>query len=263
MQLQFARGVWPSEYARKVVAAQGLASSVARFLRRYTGLDGVSWPIPLESRLTLPGRLPKNTISETLMSDALLTQFKTKFESLKGHVYFAESWEDAAAIAEGICRDAEAKRVALAPVPEAFQAALIAKGAQSGFRVLTAPYRADTLPGAIDEAEVGITWIDFAIARTGTLVEIATNDATRLASSLPRTHIGLVSAREMLPDLDDAAPRLRTIFSDNPENCVVSFLSGPSRTGDIEMKLTLGVHGPAAAHAIVLADSLEAGGPYG
>ena len=142
---------------------------------------------------------------------------------------------------------------------EPFQAAFAGVCQAHGLRLLQPPYAADTLPGAIDEAEVGITWMDFAIARTGTLVETALDDATRLASALPRTHIGLVSAREFVDELEAAAPRIRQTLLDNPENCTVSFLSGPSRTGDIEMKLTLGVHGPESAHVIVLAETLEIG----
>ena len=112
--------------------------------------------------------------------------------------------------------------------------------------------RREPLPGAIDRAHVGITGIVFGIAQTGTLVEVATNDATRLLSALPRTHIGVVRASELVEHYDDAAPRIRAIFNDNPANCVISFLSGPSRTGDIELKLTLGVHGPESAHAIII-----------
>lgn len=192
-------------------------------------------------------------------TNSLFDLFKTKFESLQGHVHIASSWEEAARNAAEICRDAGARCVALGEMPANFQSAFTALCQADGIRLLEAPHAADTLPGAIDEAEVGITWIDFAIARTGTLVETALDDATRLVSALPRTHIGLVSAREFVDELEAAAPRIRQTLLDNPENCTVSFLSGPSRTGDIEMKLTLGVHGPEAAHAIVLAETLEIG----
>ena len=50
----------------------------------------------------------------------------------------------------------------------------------------------------------------------------------------------------------DAAARLRTFFDQNPTNATVSFISGPSRTGDIHMRLTLGVHGPETTHAVVV-----------
>jgi L-lactate dehydrogenase complex protein LldG len=120
------------------------------------------------------------------------------------------------------------------------------------------PYTGDALPSEIDSAAVGATGIEFAIAETGTLVEVSRNDATRLVSALPRTHVGVVSAREFVPGLFDAAPRMRGILRDNPRDCVISFLSGPSRTGDIELRLTLGVHGPEEAHALILDAALDA-----
>jgi len=76
----------------------------------------------------------------------------------------------------------------------------------------------------------------------------------RLASSLPDTHIGIVYASTLVPRLIDAAPKMREIFTAYPNNVTVSFISGPSRTGDIELILTLGVHGPEAAHAIIIED---------
>ncbi|MDK1020866.1 MAG: lactate utilization protein [Candidatus Hydrogenedentes bacterium] len=197
------------------------------------------------------------------MPDTLFNRFKVKFEALQGHVHLVASWEEAAEEAGAICQGAEAGRVALARAPGPFQEALEGWCKRNQTDLLRPPYAADTLPGAIDAAQVGITCMDFAIARTGTLVEVSLDDATRLVSSLPRTHIGLVSARELVDDLDAAAPRLREIFAEHPQNCVVSFLSGPSRTGDIEMRLTLGVHGPAAAHAIVLSEAMDVEMPHG
>ena len=195
--------------------------------------------------------------------DTLFDRFKVKFEALKGHVHLVTSWEEAAEEAGAICQGAEAGRVAVAGAPGPFQEALEAWCKKNQTDLLGPLFASESLPGAIDAAEVGITSMDFAIARTGTLVEVALDDATRLVSSLPRTHIGLVSARDMVDDLDAAAPRLREIFAEHPRNCVVSFLSGPSRTGDIEMRLTLGVHGPASAHAIVFAESMDVEMPHG
>lgn len=197
------------------------------------------------------------------MPNSLIDRFNTKFQDLKGIVHSAGSWEEAARQVGEICEAAEAERVAVARAPDPFQEALGRWCGESGTLLLRPPYASGTLPGAIDAAEVGITGIDFAIARTGTLVEVALDDATRLVSSLPRTHIGLVSARDLVEDLDDAAPKLREIFAEHPKNCVVSFLSGPSRTGDIEMRLTLGVHGPASAHVIILSEEIDVELPSG
>jgi L-lactate dehydrogenase complex protein LldG len=108
------------------------------------------------------------------------------------------------------------------------------------------------MPDAIAAAEVGITGIAFGIAQTGTLVEVSTNDAVRLVSALPRTYIGVLRRRDIVDRYTDAAARVRSIVALHDRHLVISFISGPSRTGDIELKLTLGVHGPEQAHAVII-----------
>ncbi len=114
------------------------------------------------------------------------------------------------------------------------------------------PYSNADLPGAIDAAQAGVSRAEFAIAETGTLVEFATDDALRLVSTLPRLHVGLVRAADLVATLREAAGRVRTFYQQNPKQATVTFISGPSRTADIEMRLTLGVHGPETAHAVVI-----------
>ncbi len=123
---------------------------------------------------------------------------------------------------------------------------------RAGVQVITPPFHHTTLPEAIDTAQIGISMADFAIAETGTIVEFSTDDAYRLVSTLPRVHVGIVKVQDMLERLQDAAPRVRDFFLRHPRNGTVTFISGPSRSGDIEMRLTLGVHGPEKTHAIVL-----------
>ena len=140
---------------------------------------------------------------------------------------------------------------------------LLASGGGRSLDNLVAETRAGTLDARIarvltDRAEVGVTAAEFAIAETGTMVEVAENDANRLVSSLPRIHVCLVRTDALIGTLSDAAPLLREVFALHDKNCVVSFISGPSRTGDIEMKLTLGVHGPEFAHAVLVSEGMVA-----
>ncbi|PCJ54025.1 MAG: hypothetical protein COA73_14775 [Candidatus Hydrogenedentota bacterium] len=182
----------------------------------------------------------------------MIDEFTAQFEALKGHVHTADTPARAVACILAVCEEAQATCLATAQLPQAIETALRDAVATTSLDLLTQPYAAKDLPLSIDKAQVGVTGIVHAIAETGTLVEVTTNDATRLVSSLPRTHIGVFHERDFIHGLRESASTLRKIFTENDQDCVVSFLSGPSRTGDIEMRLTLGVHGPEIAHALIL-----------
>ncbi len=197
------------------------------------------------------------------MHDDLVETFTRAFTKLRGHVHRASTWEQAAQELLGVCAQSGADRIATAQLPAELDRALRQSAAASAVDVLRPPYDSTQLPAAIDRAGVGATGIEFAIAETATMVEVSVNDATRLVSSLPRTHVSVVSARDFVPGLFDAAPRMRELLRANPREYVISFLSGPSRTGDIELRLTLGVHGPENAHVLILDAALEAGAAHG
>lgn len=187
-----------------------------------------------------------------MISSEQLTQFKTKLESLRGQVHIVSTMEQAGEKAFDLCQSLSAQCVAIAKLSTPTQTALEQAFTRSGTTLLGPRYLHADLPQAMDRAEVGISQADFAIAETATLVEQTYDDAHRLVSSLPRIHIGIVSADAFVNTLEEAVPLLRTFFDEADEGCVVSFISGPSRTGDIELKLTLGVHGPEITHAIVV-----------
>jgi L-lactate dehydrogenase complex protein LldG len=69
-------------------------------------------------------------------------------------------------------------------------------------------------------------------------------------SLLPETHIALVDARRIVAGMEDAWQRVREVFGELPR--AVSFISGPSRTGDIEQTMVLGAHGPYRVHILVI-----------
>jgi L-lactate dehydrogenase complex protein LldG len=186
------------------------------------------------------------------MDESVLTHFKQRYESLAGVVHVVSEEEEAAAVVASLLGQAKARRVALGQFPEPLRQALAERCAALGSEVVQPPYASADLPGAIDAAQVGVSPAEFAIAETGTLVEFATDDALRLVSTLPRVHVGLFRAADLVPTLRDAAGRVRAFFEQHPKHATVTFISGPSRTGDIQMRLTLGVHGPETTHAVAI-----------
>ncbi len=109
----------------------------------------------------------------------------------------------------------------------------------------------ETLAG-IEPAQVGLTGADFAVAATGTLVVSTGPGKGRIATVLPPTHIAVITADQMLPRLENwiAIQRERemNLFYDTANVCLIT---GPSRTGDIEKKLVLGMHGPGEVQIVI------------
>lgn len=100
-------------------------------------------------------------------------------------------------------------------------------------------------------AGIGISSVDCAIAETGTLMLCARPGRERVASLLPPLHVAIVERRQIVQDLFDAMGMLHERGLENlPSN--VTFITGPSKTGDIELQLTTGVHGPGKWRVIIV-----------
>jgi len=111
---------------------------------------------------------------------------------------------------------------------------------------------------AIEPIPLGITGADVAIAESGTVVVVGGAGRPRLASLLAPAHIAVVHASQIVRGLGDALVRLRDLYGttifDNTSS--LTFITGPSRTADIELTLTLGVHGPREVHIVIIDPSL-------
>jgi L-lactate dehydrogenase complex protein LldG len=186
------------------------------------------------------------------MSQNLTGLFKERYEAVAGIVHVVGDDAAAVDVIAGILKTKQPTRIALAAVPEAVGEGVAKACAEAGIDVLQPPFDSATFLQSLDGVDIGITGTPHAIAETGTLIELSTDDATRLVSSLPRTHIAVLPAGGIVERFREGAAAVREAFEAQPGGCAVSMISGPSRTGDIEMILTLGVHGPEEAHVVVI-----------
>ncbi len=97
---------------------------------------------------------------------------------------------------------------------------------------------------------VGVTEVFCAIAETGTLMTLSSERSPPATSLLPETHIAVLRQSQIVPSMEEAWQRLRSTYGEMPR--AVNFISGPSRTADIEQTLTLGAHGPYRVHIILV-----------
>ena len=105
------------------------------------------------------------------------------------------------------------------------------------------------------EADMGITGANVAIAETGSLVIVSNEGNGRLVSTLPPVHVAILGIEKIVATMEDALAALKVLSKSGTGQRLttyISYITGPSRTADIELSLTTGVHGPKEVHIVLL-----------
>lgn len=101
----------------------------------------------------------------------------------------------------------------------------------------------------VNEDLVGVTGCFCAVAETGTLMLLSGPETFSSAALLPETHIAVVPVSRIVGSIEDAFALAKAERGELPR--ATNFISGPSRTGDIEQTIVLGAHGPYRVHVIL------------
>lgn len=99
---------------------------------------------------------------------------------------------------------------------------------------------------------VGVSHAGVGVAETGTIVMLSGPDNPSTLNFLPDYHIVVLSAGDITGDYETAFDRVRARYGPGVMPRTVNFITGPSRSGDIEQKLLLGAHGPRSLHILVV-----------
>jgi L-lactate dehydrogenase complex protein LldG len=188
-------------------------------------------------------------MSEKPNDKELVSKFEKETLALGGQVHVASNELELVKIILGVAKHANCKAAVIDKLligSEKIRSTLIENGITTVFSGETS----SAAPEILADADIGITQADVAIAQTGTIIMKTTDDKARLVSCLPRIHVALVNTSRLVRKLTDATEHVESWLRAS-EPCVVSFVSGPSRTSDIEMKHILGVHGPHQVHVIL------------
>lgn len=108
----------------------------------------------------------------------------------------------------------------------------------------------------LEKVSAGITGCDALIAQTGSVLLTAKSGGGRALSVLPVHHVVIASSSQLVPDLPAAFELLERKYAPNFPS-FMTFITGPSRTGDIERVLVLGAHGPRKLTVILVAGEGE------
>ncbi len=111
---------------------------------------------------------------------------------------------------------------------------------------------ADNLREHAADLHTALTLADWGIAATGSLVLDSSSEDLRLATMLAETHIAVLPLSRLQPDSEALEADLVRLMASPPS--YLAFITGASRTADIERVLTIGVHGPQELHVLLLKD---------
>jgi L-lactate dehydrogenase complex protein LldG len=186
---------------------------------------------------------------------ALAERFVREMEALKGKAFVVQGDDGARQQVLDLLREHDVRHILswdFAYIPVAgLEDALRADGIE-----ITQPAlhdeRTSDIMAHLGQAGAGLSGVDAAIAMTGTLVLSSGAGKGRIPTVLPPIWIAVVAQEQLVPRIEDwlAGERERgmsTVY----ERANLAFVSGPSRTGDIEMELILGVHGPGTEYVII------------
>lgn len=108
----------------------------------------------------------------------------------------------------------------------------------------------------IKNAEASLTTCEALIARTGSLLVSSANESGRRLGIYPEKHLVLAYASQLLPEIKDGLAFVRNKYKDKIPS-MLSLVSGPSRTADIEKTLVMGAHGPKELILFLIDDTLQ------
>jgi L-lactate dehydrogenase complex protein LldG len=192
----------------------------------------------LEARLT---NHPRNEIPARVARDhaALVELFVTMASEANAAITRLDKLSDVpGAVAELLAR-------------ENLPAQLVASPALQNLPWVDRPLLTVRFDRAHGDDHVAVTPAFAAIAETGTLMMTSGPDTPSTLNFLPDTHVVVLKAADVVGPYEDALDRLRARGNGMPRT--INFVTGPSRTGDIEQTIQLGAHGPRRLHILLVA----------
>ena len=177
-------------------------------------------------------------LKDEVINENFYELFKTKAEELTVKVLRAASSKEASDLIIGHIRHFQVKKVASTPLTMVGDQAL-----QAYAPAEDVDFTMELNKEKIEQADMGISEFDLGIAQLGCIVQDASDLHTRLVSMLPPIHLALLRTAALVESFSDALEIIEKAYKGNIPP-YLSFITGPSKTADIERELTIGVHGP-------------------
>jgi L-lactate dehydrogenase complex protein LldG len=181
-------------------------------------------------------------------------RFRDEFAAAGGHPHLVADRDAARSLLVDLLRARSIRRV-FAGQDNVLAALGVGESLRAeGFEVVLAGTPEAERRETIFQAEAGVSGVDYLIAETGSVILASRPEQPRALSLLPPLHVAIAERAQLLPDLFDLFAVRGTNQQEVP--ACLSIVTGPSKTGDIELRLVTGVHGPGEIH-VILIDSPE------
>ena len=180
--------------------------------------------------------------------ETVIQEIKAKAEAVQTRVLEVRDMAEAFHYAVELTENQGGKSVAAPGLAEEDRKALEKLCTARGLAFLS-----ENLRSHIGEIHTGFTMAEWGIAETATLVVPSSREDTRIATMLSETHVAVLPRSRIHPNLEAIQGDLDGLMKSPPS--YLAFISGASRTADIERVLTIGVHGPQELHILILEDS--------
>ncbi|OEH86895.1 hypothetical protein BHU72_01125 [Desulfuribacillus stibiiarsenatis] len=183
-------------------------------------------------------------------AEALVDKFKNELEALSGIVKISNSPEETFQHLLELLKETNAKKIISWSDPT-LKAYPIKNLGQYGYELMTSEDSTVAYKLFAKDADTGITGAKYAVAETGSIVLEAGIGKERSISLMPNLHIAIVKTSQFVKHTSQV---FIDLANSNALPSSVNFITGPSRSADIEMDLSIGVHGPSKIAVIIEKD---------
>lgn len=189
--------------------------------------------------------LVKEFTERAVKAGAVVSEVKSMDEAFAYTVDLCEKKDKCQLL---LSSDDTAKLIAAPALPEGGTDALAKLCEGKGIEVITSGMRKH-LAGI----DCGVTVADFGVADSGTLVQNSCSEELRLATMVSENHVAILPKSRLRENTYEVEKEFVELVDNSPS--YMAFITGPSRTADIERVLALGVHGPLELHILLLEDN--------
>ena len=197
---------------------------------------------------------PWDHLYQNMTQEGLIQEFTSNFEQIGGHLKRVKT-QDVAQEVKQIIQQYNAKKVLAWQDERLTQFGLQQALADTEAIFWDVEQGFESLTNYAKDSQIGITYTELGLAETGTIVLFNEGGKGRSVSLLPEIHIAILPASQIKARLTQALKKIKKTYDEHGKlPSLINFITGPSRTSDIEMVLTIGVHGPKELHVIIVED---------